>query len=130
MEADRELILEDARSIRDAMWRMVRLAQDAAEALDARIEEEDLDGQTEATDVREALEQVHALSLKVRRGAGRLPEQARPQGGEGDSRTLVPGSLVRSPAVLTSVCVQADLSRCVVRRVLWVVEGCSVPGVV
>ena len=65
MEADRELILEDARSIRDAMWRMVRLAQDAAEALDARIEEEDLDGQTEATDVREALEQVHALSLKV-----------------------------------------------------------------
>jgi hypothetical protein len=47
VEADRERILEDARSIRDAMWRMAQLAQDAAEALDAREEEENLDGQAE-----------------------------------------------------------------------------------
>jgi hypothetical protein len=37
VEADRELILEDARSIRERLWRMARLAQDAAESLDARI---------------------------------------------------------------------------------------------
>jgi hypothetical protein len=37
VEADRELILEDARPIRERLWRMARLAQDAAESLDARI---------------------------------------------------------------------------------------------
>ncbi len=42
MQPDPELILEDARSIRDAMWRMAQLAQDAAETLDARLENEDL----------------------------------------------------------------------------------------
>ena len=42
-----------------------QLAQDAAEALDARIEEENLDGQVEAEELREALERVQALSLKV-----------------------------------------------------------------
>ena len=65
VEADREPILEDARSIRDAMWRMAQLAQEAAEALDARVEEEDLDGQAEAVEVREALERVQSLSLEV-----------------------------------------------------------------
>ncbi len=59
MQPDPELILEDARSIRDAMWRMAQLAQDAAETLDARLEDEDLDGSAEA------LEQVQALSLEV-----------------------------------------------------------------
>ena len=31
MEPDRELIFEDARSIREGLWGMARLAQDAAE---------------------------------------------------------------------------------------------------
>ncbi len=54
MQPDPELILEDARSIRDAMWRMAQLAQDAAETLDARLEDEDPDGSAEAVEVREA----------------------------------------------------------------------------
>jgi len=60
VEVDRELMLEDDRSIREAMRRMARLAQDAAEALDARIEEEDLNGRTEAE------ERLQALSFEVR----------------------------------------------------------------
>ena len=48
MNSDRELILEDARSIREGLWRMVRLAQNAAESLDGRIEDEDLTGTVEA----------------------------------------------------------------------------------
>ncbi len=47
------------------MRRMVRYASDATEALDARIEDEDLDGRTEAVEVREALERVQNLSLEV-----------------------------------------------------------------
>jgi hypothetical protein len=35
VENRRELILEDARSISEGLWRMTRLAQDAAESLDA-----------------------------------------------------------------------------------------------
>jgi hypothetical protein len=65
VEADRELMMEDARSISEGMWRMARLAQDAAEALDSRIEDEDLDGWAEAVEVREALERLQALSLEV-----------------------------------------------------------------
>ncbi len=42
VESERELFLEDARSIREGMWRIAHLVQDAAELLDARIEEEDL----------------------------------------------------------------------------------------
>jgi hypothetical protein len=49
----------------DGLWRMVRLAQDVAESLDARIEDEDLDGLTEAVEVREALERLQALSIEV-----------------------------------------------------------------
>jgi hypothetical protein len=65
MEADRELILEDAHSIREDLWRTAELAQDAAEALDTRIEDEDLDGLAEAVEVRDALERLQALSLEV-----------------------------------------------------------------
>ncbi len=39
-----ELLLEDARSISGGLWRMVWLGQEAAEALDSRVEDEDLDG--------------------------------------------------------------------------------------
>jgi len=65
VEPDRELILEDAHSICEGMWRMAHLVQDAAELLDSRIEDEDLDGQAEVVEVREALERLQALSLDV-----------------------------------------------------------------
>ena len=65
MEADRELMLEDARSIRGGLWRMARYAQEAGESLNLRMEQETLDGRAEAVEVREALEQLHALSLEV-----------------------------------------------------------------
>jgi hypothetical protein len=42
--------------------------EDAAESLDTRIEDEDLDGRTEAVEVREALERLQALSLEVSEG--------------------------------------------------------------
>jgi hypothetical protein len=65
VESDRELILEDASSQRDAMRRMVRYASNATEALDAKIGDEDLDGATEAEELREALERVQNLSLEI-----------------------------------------------------------------
>jgi hypothetical protein len=64
VETDRELILEDDRSIQEGLWRMAQLAQDAAEALNARGEV-NLDGQVEAEELREALERVQSLSLEV-----------------------------------------------------------------
>jgi hypothetical protein len=69
MESDHELMLEDARSIREGLWRMARYAQDAAELADYRIDAEALDGATEAAELRETLEQVQNLSL---RSAGNL----------------------------------------------------------
>lgn len=65
MEPARELMLEDARSIRDGVWRMVRLAQDTAETLDARIEDDNLDGLAEIVEAREALKCLQPLSLEV-----------------------------------------------------------------
>jgi hypothetical protein len=62
VQPDPEL-LDDARSIREGPWRMAQLAQHAAESLDARIEDEDLNGIAEAVEVREALERMQALSL-------------------------------------------------------------------
>ena len=43
----------------------MRYASDAAEALDARIEDGTLDGRTEAEELREALERVQNLSLEI-----------------------------------------------------------------
>ena len=65
VESERELMLENARSIREGLRRMAHLVQDDAESLDARIEDEDLDGLVEAVEVREALERLQALSLEV-----------------------------------------------------------------
>jgi hypothetical protein len=65
VQPDRELMLEDARSIREGLWRMAQLVQDAAEALDSRIEYEDLDGLAEAVEVREALERLQALRSQL-----------------------------------------------------------------
>jgi hypothetical protein len=65
VESDRELMLEDARLISEGLWRMAQFAQEAAESLDARIKEENLDGRVEAVEVREALERLQAISLEV-----------------------------------------------------------------
>ena len=65
LEADRELMLEDARSICEGLWRMARYAQEAAESLNLWMEQETLDGRAQAMEVREALEQLHTLSLEV-----------------------------------------------------------------
>lgn len=65
VDSEHELMLEDARSISEGLWRMAQLAQDAAETLDARIEDEDLTGMVEAVEVREVLERLQDLSLEV-----------------------------------------------------------------
>jgi hypothetical protein len=65
VEPEPELILEDATSLRDAMRRLVRYASEATEALEARIEDEDLDGATEAEELREALKRVQNLGLEI-----------------------------------------------------------------
>ena len=44
---------------------MVWLAQEAAEALDKRVEDEDLDGLVEAVEVRKTLERMQSLSLEL-----------------------------------------------------------------
>jgi hypothetical protein len=65
VKPNRELMLEDARSFREGLWRTAHLAQDAAEALDSKIEDENLDGRVEAVEVREALQRLQAISLEV-----------------------------------------------------------------
>ena len=60
-----ELLLGDARSISGGLWRMVWLAQEAAEALDSRIEDEDLGGLVEAVEVRRTLERMQSLSREL-----------------------------------------------------------------
>ena len=60
-----ELLLEDARSMSGGLWRMVWLGQEAAEALDSRIEDEDMDGLVEAVEVRKTLERMQSLSLEL-----------------------------------------------------------------
>jgi len=44
---------------------MAQLTQDAAEALDVNLEDEDLDVMAEAVEVREALERVQALNVEI-----------------------------------------------------------------
>ena len=53
MESNLELVLADARSISRGLWHMSQLAQDAAGSLDAMLEDEELDGQVEAAELRE-----------------------------------------------------------------------------
>jgi predicted transcriptional regulator len=57
--------LEDIRSIRDAMRKISQEAEAVVELLDMRIEDEHLDGRTEAEDVRTVLELIQNLSLEV-----------------------------------------------------------------
>ena len=83
-----ELLLGDARSISGGLWRMVWLAQEAAEALDSRIEDEDLDGLVEAVEVRKTLECTGSGvwpghdSMSLRRGKREAGEGYRGQPGE------------------------------------------------
>jgi len=57
--------LEDISSIRDAMRQISLEAAAVVELLDVRIEDEHLDGRTEAEDVRSVLELIQSLSLEV-----------------------------------------------------------------
>jgi hypothetical protein len=57
--------LEDITSIRDAMRQISQEAEAVVELLDLRIEDEHLDGRTEAEDVRTVLELIQNLSLEV-----------------------------------------------------------------
>ena len=57
--------IEDISSIRDAMRQISQEAAVAVDLLDAKIEDERLDGRTEAVEVRTILELIHNLSLEV-----------------------------------------------------------------
>ena len=57
--------LEELSSIRDAMRQISLEAQAVVEFLDVRIENEHLDGSTEAEDVRSVLELIQSLTLEV-----------------------------------------------------------------
>jgi hypothetical protein len=61
VEADHELILE-------GLWRMAQLAQEAAEALDSRVEDGTLDGLTEAEELRETLGTIRRSGSERRGG--------------------------------------------------------------
>ncbi len=57
--------LEDVSKIRDAMRQISQEAEAVVELLDLRIENQHLDGRTEAEDVRSVLELIQNLSLEV-----------------------------------------------------------------
>ncbi len=57
--------LEDISNIRDAVIRMSQTALLAVELLDAKIEDEHLDGRSETTETRKVLEQMQTLSLEI-----------------------------------------------------------------
>jgi hypothetical protein len=64
MHPDRQR-LEDLSSNRDAMRQISQEAAVAVDLLDAKIEDERLDGRTEAEEVRTILELIQNLSLEV-----------------------------------------------------------------
>jgi hypothetical protein len=57
--------LEHITSIRDEMRQISQEAEAVVELLDVRIEDEHLNGRTEAEDVRSVLELIQNLSLQV-----------------------------------------------------------------
>jgi hypothetical protein len=57
--------LEDISNIRDAMRQISQEASVAVDLLDAKIEDERLDGRTEAEEVRTILELIQNLSLEL-----------------------------------------------------------------
>jgi hypothetical protein len=56
---------DDITSIRDAMRHISQEAAVTVDLLDAKIEDERLDGRTEAQDVRAILELIQSLTLEV-----------------------------------------------------------------
>jgi hypothetical protein len=70
--------LEDASNIRDAMRQISQEAQAVVELLDVRIENEHLDGRTEAEDVRSVLEFIQNLTLEVSEELDAYQERHRP----------------------------------------------------
>ena len=80
VDSERELMLEDARSIREGLWRMARHAQEAAESLDGRIEDEDLKGRTVVVEGREVLERLQALNIEVSEELDAYQDKHVPQG--------------------------------------------------
>jgi hypothetical protein len=67
--------LENISSIRDAMRQIGQEADAIVELLDARIEDEYLDGSTKAEDVREVLELIQSLTLEVSEDLDAYQEQ-------------------------------------------------------
>ena len=67
--------LEDISSIRDAMRQISQEASVAVDLLDAKIEDEHLDGRTEAVDVRTILELIQSLTLEASQGLDAYQEQ-------------------------------------------------------
>jgi hypothetical protein len=67
--------LEDISRIRDAMRQISQEAAVAVEVLGAKIEDERLDGRTEADDVRAILELIQNLSLEVSEGLDAYQER-------------------------------------------------------
>ena len=57
--------LEDISRIRDAMRQISQEASVAVDLLDAKIEDERLDGRTEAVDIRTILELIQALTREA-----------------------------------------------------------------
>ena len=57
--------LEDITSVRDAMRQISQETSVAVELLDSKIEDERLDGKTEAEDVRSVLELIQNLTIEV-----------------------------------------------------------------
>jgi hypothetical protein len=57
------------------LWRKACYAQDAGEALCARIEDEDLEGRAEAEELREALERVQTITLEISEGLDAYQER-------------------------------------------------------
>ncbi len=57
--------LEDLSSIRDAIRQISQEASVAVDLLDAKIEDERLDGRTEAEEIRTILERLQNLNLAV-----------------------------------------------------------------
>jgi hypothetical protein len=70
--------LEDASNIRDAMRQISQEAQAVVELLDVGIENEHLDGRTEAEDVRSVLEFIQNLTLEVSEELDAYQERHRP----------------------------------------------------
>ncbi len=65
MYPDPQRLEEDISTIREAMRQIAQETESVVELLDVRIEDEHLDGWTEAEDVRTVLELIQNLTLEA-----------------------------------------------------------------